>query len=313
MTGAAPTYLGVFGHTNIDYLARVRRLPGPDESMAFEGPVRALGGTAANIAVYAAALGTPVLLVSPVGDDFPREFEAQLRKHGVDLRHLQRIGGHPTPVCWIFTDDRERQLAFINQGAAQSPRAHRVEPRAVRAVEVVHLATGSPKHHLAASALAKREGKHVSFDPGQELSYVWTARSFRTMLGRSDTLFLNDAECKRALSYLSAQRPRDLLESVSELVLTHGRRGSEFMGPEGTVKAPAARPTRIVNTTGAGDAFRGGYYAAAWRGLPPLERLRWGNAAASFAVEAHSGQENVPTTRRLRMRLRPLQTPSVSS
>jgi sugar/nucleoside kinase (ribokinase family) len=275
-------------------LARAQRLPGPDESTAFEGPVRALGGPAANIAVYAAALGAPVLLSSFVGEDFPPEFERQLRRRGVDTRHLVKVSGAPTPVCWIFTDASERQAAFINQGAAKSPAARRVPRAAVERAQIVHLATGEVLHHQRAAALARRLGKRVAFDPGQELSYAWTAGTFRKMLSRTDTLFLNEGECRQALAYLGLDRAPDLLKFVQELILTHGRRGSEYLSATVRVRVRAAKAKRVVNTTGAGDAFRGGYYAAHWRGLPPRERLLWGGAAASFAVESESGQDLVP-------------------
>lgn len=299
-------FLTVFGHTNIDYLATVARLPGPDESMAFEGPVRALGGTAANIAVAAAALGTPVALASFVGDDFPPAFERALKRRGVDTRALVRLPNARTPVCWVFTDKRERQVAFINQGAAAQGGRRPVNRSAVEAASVVHLATGPPRHHLKAAALASSLGRSVSFDPGQELAYLWTPGSFRQILRTVDTLFLNDAERRQAMKYLHVGTDRGLLGHVDALVLTHGARGSEYLSRTEHVRAPAVRARRVVNTTGAGDAFRGGYYAAAYGGQSARARLLWGAAAASFAVESHGGQESLPTQSQLVRRLAPL-------
>ncbi len=296
-------FLTVFGHTNIDYLAAVDRLPGPDESMAFEGPVRALGGTAANIAVVAATLGAPVALASFVGPDFPEAFRTFLRRRRVDLRHLVVVPGATTPVCWIFTDPDERQVAFINQGAALQGAEWPVDRRSVEGSEVVHFATGPPAFHLRAGALAAGLGRHVAFDPGQELAYVWTPALFKRMLKLSDTLFLNDSERRTALRYLRLRKDRDLLNHVDALVLTHGRRGSEFLGARERLTQPAVPAKRLVNTTGAGDAFRGGLYAARWRGLDNADQLRWGAAAASFVVETASGPEAAPSVARLRSRL----------
>lgn len=70
------------------------------------------------------------------------------------------------------------------------------------------------------------------------------------------------------------------------------------------IRQSALPADRVVNTTGAGDAFRGGFYAAAWRGLGPADQLLWGAAAASFAVEAQGGLAGAPGLSRLRARIK---------
>ena len=297
-------FLTVFGHTNIDFIAHVPKIPAPDESTPFEGPVRSLGGTAANVAAWAGALATPVRLASMVGFDFPPQFERDLRRRGVDTRFLRRLRGSTTPVCWIFADPNEHQAAFINQGAALDGDRLPVDRAATRGAHFVHICTGPPRHHARVAAAARAAGAAVSFDPGQELSYAWTPTSFRTMLRRVDVLFLNDAELGRARRYLSASSERALLRFVPSLVITHGSKGSEYLSRDEHVSCPATRAARVVNTTGAGDAFRGGYYAAAYRGLSPRARLAWGAAAASLAVEAQGTQPPLPLTRAFHARLK---------
>ncbi len=299
-------FLSVFGHTNIDYLASVERLPAPDHSIAFEGPVRALGGTAANIAAWAASLGTPVKLASFVGGDFPVQFERELRLRGVDTRHLVRIKGAATPACWIFSAKDERSMAFVNQGASDKGGRRPVDRRAVLGAKVVHLATGPPGYHMRVAAFAAARGRAVAFDPAQELSYLWTPALLRRMLRHADVLFLNDSERRTAKRFLGAPSDRALLRHVGTLVLTHGRRGSEFLSASHHEIVPAVKAKRVVNAVGAGDAFRGGYYAALHRGLPPRERLLWGAAAASFSVESEGGQSAVVTPARLLRRLGPV-------
>jgi sugar/nucleoside kinase (ribokinase family) len=299
-------FLSVFGHTNIDYLASVKRLPAPDHSIAFEGPVRALGGTAANIAAWAASLGTPVKLASFVGDDFPEAFEEELAGRGVDTRHLVRVKGAATPACWIFAAKDERSMAFINQGAADKGGRGAVDRAAVLGARVVHLATGPPAYHTRVAAFAARQGRTVAFDPAQELSYLWTPTLLRRMLRFTDVLFLNDSERRIAKRYLGASSDRALLRHADALVLTHGRRGSEYLSASHHERVKAVKARRVVNAIGAGDAFRGGYYAALYRGLAPRERLLWGAAAASFAVETHGGQSAVVSEGRLMRRLRPI-------
>jgi sugar/nucleoside kinase (ribokinase family) len=287
--GRPAGYLAVSGHTNIDYLAHVKRLPGPNQSMEFTGTLRALGGTAANIALTAARLDVPTALISFVGADFPAPFSQELRAAGVDTRALVRVRGLTTPVCWIFTDPQERQVAFINQGAAVAADRHPVPASTIAAARVLHLSTGRPAHHLATAAAARRRGVAVHFDPGQELAYVWTRPLFRRMLARSDALFGNEGEMQVAMKYLGARNPKQLLDHVGLVVGTRGRKGSFALTAQGKTQVPGVRARRVVNATGAGDAFRGGFYAARYRSLSMDECLRWGAAAASLSVERPTG------------------------
>ena len=55
-------------------------------------------------------------------------------------------------------------------------------------------------------------------------------------------------------------------------------------------------PASVVeDTTGAGDAFRGGFYSGLWRSMPQRDCLLLGAATASFVVERQGPQTNVPT------------------
>jgi len=297
-------YLAVAGHTNIDYLAHVERLPGPHESMEFTGTVRALGGTAANIALASARLGVPTALLSFVGPDFPREFARELDGAGVDTRAVEALPGATTPVCWVFTDRRERQVAFIHQGSAAQADRRAVPTAAIARARVLHLATGRAKHHMRAAAEGARRGLEVYLDPGQELSYVWTPATLRAVLEHCDGLFLNEHEMRVAMRYLGARRAEDLLDHVGLIVGTRGGRGSFALTADGRVAAPAIRPRRVENSTGAGDVFRGGFHAAKYRSLPLRDCLRWGAAAASLAIERPTGAPAGLTVAALRRRMR---------
>lgn len=296
-------YLAVSGHTNIDYLAHVRRLPRPNQSMEFTGTVRALGGTAANIAVSAARLGVPTSLISFVGHDFPREFQEELESAGVGTGGLVRVPGKGTPVCWIFTDPDERQVAFMDQGAAAAADGRGLPPGSLAGARVVHLSTGRAKHHMRAAREARRKGLAVHFDPGQELSYVWDSDTFGRMVPLCDALFLNEHEMRLALGYLGVKRPNDLLDHVDLVVGTRGSKGSFALTAEGRVSVRATPARRVVNATGAGDVFRGGFYAARYRGLPLEECLRWGGAAASIGVERPTGAPSHLTVAAVKRRL----------
>ena len=287
--------VAVFGHTNVDHITLVPSFPPMNQSIQIEGFRRLWGGTAANVAVTAARLGVPTALASFVGEGFPPEFMSDLRASGLDLTDLTVVGGYPTPECFIFSDGDENQMAFVIQGPMEVAGDLDLQTHSIETAEIVHLATGSPEYHMRVAREAKRLGKRVCFDPGQELHYKWDAESFSSMLELADQLYLNDAELDRALKYTGLDNAGDLLDLVDTIVLTMGRGGSMIVDAEGPVEVPMVPAAVVEDTTGAGDAFRGGFYSGLWRGMPQRDCLLLGAATASFVVERHGPQTNVPT------------------
>jgi len=288
-------FVSVFGHTNVDHITLVPSFPPMNQSIQIEGFQHLWGGTAANVALVAARQGVPVSLASFIGEGFPAQFHEDLRGSGMDLTDLTEVDGYPTPECFIFSDGEENQMAFVIQGPMDVADELDLQTHSIEASSIVHLATGNPGYHLRVAREAGRLGKTVCFDPGQELHYKWTPETFAEMLELADMLFLNKPELGRALEYTGLTAPGDLLYLVDNLLITKGREGAELMDQDGTADVPMVPADTVEDTTGAGDAFRGGYYSGLWRELEPRECLLLGAATASFVVERQGPQTNVPS------------------
>lgn len=308
--GGRRNFLAVFGHTNVDHIANVPAFPPMNQSIEITRFETLWGGTAANIAAVAARQGVPVALASLVGGNFPVQFHEHLRELGVDLTEMRRVDDAPTPECYIFSDGEDNQVAFVIQGPMEQAHRQAVQRRALRSSDRVHLATGNPRYHIAVAKEAHRMGLPVAFDPGQELHYKWSREPFMEMLALADTLFLSEAEMRCTLHYTGLKSVEGLLDDVGKLVITLGRRGSRMLGRDGLdIAVGAVKARRVVDTTGAGDAFRGGFYSALWRGLGPEECMRLGAATASFVVEARGPQTNLPTFEQAIARANPVARP----
>ena len=287
-------FVSVFGHTNVDHITLVPSFPPMNQSIQIEGFRHLWGGTAANVAVVAARQGVPVALASFIGKGFPAQFHEDLRSSGMDLVDLTEVEGYPTPECFIFSDGKENQMAFVIQGPMDVADGLDLQTHSIETTGIVHLATGNPGYHLRVAREAGRLGKIVCFDPGQELHYKWSPDTFAEMLELADMLFLNQPELRRALEHTGLAAPEDLLDLVDSLLITRGREGAALMDHEGSVEVPMVPADPVEDTTGAGDAFRGGYYSGLWRGLEPRDCLLLGAATASFVVERQGPQTNVP-------------------
>jgi 6-phosphofructokinase 1/ribokinase len=262
-------FLTVYGHINEDVILRVDHLPGrgtaPVRSIA-----RRMGGTAANTALVAASLGVPTRIVARVGRAFPREFLEDLEGGGIELCVEVRHGEGPT--CYILSDGEE-QMAAIYQGPMDD-----TDPFPAYSSDYVHFATGPPEAFLPAREGA--EGR-VSVDPGQEISYRYSRETLRAMAMGADFFFCNEREYGIANAILGEPVER----FAKAVVLTLGGRGAELITESGRQRVEAFRPSRRLDTVGAGDAFRGGFYAALYRGMDVLDALRAGNAAACLWIQ----------------------------
>lgn len=287
-------FLCVFGHVNLDFIMSLERFPERNTSVDVVEKRRYFGGTGANVATVAASLGVPTALASFVGKDIPVEFKALMTQKGVDLQDLAEVDGYETPTVWIVSDSSHDQIAYVYQG----PMGHmdRFELRMEKASEAdhVHIMTGRPEYYLRLMRECVRMGKTISFDPAQEIHHIWTEGTFREAIGMCDAFFCNENELSTAMRYLGAKRPEDLLDHVDVLINTIGSRGSRIFTADGAVEIPAVKPAKVVDTTGAGDAFRAGYFAGIYRKYSILDSARIGASAASFVIEAKGSLTNVP-------------------
>lgn len=301
---AVRNFVGAFGHVVLDYILTVPHLPRPDTSIAILDRKRYFGGTAGNLARAAARLGTKTSLASFVGTDFPADYRAALAKDGVDLRDLRGVRGYPTPTAWVFSDPKGQQMTIIDQGP------WRIAPRmpllrhSIRDVELVHIGTGRPEYYAKVAEAAEDLGRPIAFDPAQELRYVYDRRRFRALFRKATYFFGNEAEVAQAMRFVGATSVVELLRTAEAVIVTRGARGSAVITRAGKFRIPAVRPERVVDVTGAGDAYRAGFYAGLSRGYDLRRCGILGSAVASFALEQKGTQTNLPSWTRAASRAR---------
>ncbi|HTT73015.1 MAG TPA: PfkB family carbohydrate kinase [Thermoplasmata archaeon] len=280
-----PRQLLVAGHVNVDRFLTVRLFPAPDRTVPIEGHRVALGGTAATIARVASRFGVASGLVARIGEGFPASFLEQLDREGIDLRGVERVPRVGTPTCYIVEDEDGDQRTLIDQGpmarAARAP----LPGRWMGEYAWLHLATGDPAYHLRLARAARRAGLRVAADPAQEIHYRWDRTRLLALLHDSEMLFGNRSEIAHAAGFVGARDPGRLLAHVPLVVRTEGTDGATALSRAGTVHVPARRVRRVRSIVGAGDAFRGGFYAGWFAGEPLRECLGAGVRSAAEWVE----------------------------
>ncbi len=288
-------FLCVYGHTNLDYIMSIGRFPELNTSVNVEQKKRYFGGTAANVATMSAALGTPTALCSYVGADFPPEFRGLMESKGLDLSDLVVVEEEETPTVWVFSDHEHNQIAYVYQGPMGTMENQALRMNAARVSEWVHVMTGRPLYYLSLMKECRRLDKKIAFDPSQEIHHVWNREWFGQAIQLADAFFCNENELRTALRYLGMRRPEDMLDKVGLLVNTVGSKGCVIYAQDGRTEVPAVRPRRVEDTTGAGDAFRAGFFSGLYRGSKLRDCAVLGATVSSFVIEEKGSLTNIPS------------------
>lgn len=289
-------FLCVYGHTNMDHLLELKRLPELNTSANVLSKRSFFGGTGANVATLSSALGVPTALVSYVGSDLPPAFRRLMESKGVILDELMEVEGRETPTVWIATDEEEDQVAYVFQGAMADMSSYQLQVKGAKEALAVHLMTGSPDYYLKLLSQPYMLRKRRALDPAQEIHHVWDAERFRKALGYTDMLFCNRNELATALRYAGKDSPEELLGSHREMqviVNTLGGHGARIYTKNEVLDVPAAK-VDVVDPTGAGDAFRAGFWAGLYRGMGWMDCGLLGCAAASFVVASPGSLTSIP-------------------
>jgi ribokinase len=269
-------HLTVVGSVNLDFVARVERLPLAGETVSGTTLQRYPGGKGANQALAARRLGADVRLVACVGADaMADEALVLLRAAGVDLSGIVVNTEAPTGLAMIAVSaDGENQIVVV-PGAN-----HMLRPAQITAGKnAVLCQLEIPVQTVEALATGVRGFFALNVAPAQPLS--------ENVLRRADLLIANENESKRYGAALHA--------GEGLVAITHGADGAALF-QRGREMARATPPRVIaVDTTGAGDAFSAALTLALIDGQLPAQALRFACTAGALATTRPGAQTSLPT------------------
>lgn len=251
-------------------------------SVSFVAPLykRHHGGTGANIAWNLKLLGQDPLLVGTVGTD-GGPYTALLDGYKISTKHIERRTDAITATAIIATDTAERQITFFHPGAD----ALGSHPDHEEFSDCVLCIIG-PRNAvlmLKAAQLCEKNAIPYLFDPGQ-LSHVFGRDEFRRAVKGSRGMIVNEYEWALASEKLKWSTD-DVTDACGLLVVTHGEEGLTLTDTKHELVVSAAKPDKIVNPTGAGDALRAGLLTGLGAGWSLEDAGRLGAVMGSFAVE----------------------------
>ena len=242
------------------------------------------GGCAANVAYALALHGVTPRLVASVGSDFG-PYAEWLAARGVDLSGTRVHDDCLTASCFITTDRDNNQITGFYPGAMGRARDVTLEglPGGRPALAIV--SPNDPDAMRAYPAECRRLGIPFVYDPGQQVIAL-SGEDLAAGLDGARVLVCNDYE----LSVVQQKTGLDvdgLLGRCEVVVTTLGAKGSR-VHPRGeaAIEVPAAPVDEVLDPTGAGDAYRGGFLRGMLGGADWETCARLGTLTAAYCVSA---------------------------
>ena len=278
--------LGVFV---ADLAFRAGKLPAIGETIAGSGFAVGPGGKGSNQAVAAARAGSDVTFISRIGNDAFGELALKTwTVNGIRPRVTQTAAA-PTGAAFIYVHETRGENAIIVvPGAAMDLCAADVDAAAdaIRASRVFVTQLEQPMDAARRGLeIARAAGSITVLNPAPAIELD------DAILALSDFVVPNENEAE-ALTGIAvvdldaARRAGDglLARGAGTALITLGERGALFHAKDRSVHIPPFAAGKVVETTGAGDAFVGGFAASLAGGKKPLEAAYFGSATAGISV-----------------------------
>lgn len=294
--GKGVAILGIFV---ADLAFRAGRMPVMGETIAGSAFAMGPGGKGSNQAVAAARAGAKVTFISKLGRDAFGEIALDTwREEGITPRVAQ--AEIATGAAFIYVNDKTGENAIIVvPGAAGTITPEDVTDAADAIRDATVFVTQLEQPVPAARRgleIAKAAGVTTVFNPAPAASFD------DALYPLCDYVVPNETEATALtglpLSSLDdARRAGDALlaKGCGTAIITLGDKGALFHNRKNSVHLPAVQAGPVVETTGAGDAFVGGFAAALARGDEPLDAVRFATVVAGISVTRAGTAPSMPS------------------
>jgi sugar/nucleoside kinase (ribokinase family) len=297
MTIKANSKICVIGDINVDVITL---LSGPLQKNTDTTSVNAitLGGSTCNIAVWLTHLGVETDLVGAIGDDVLGTWViTQLQAFGVSDKNIRTITNNRTGTCVILVDETGARSmmpdfgANLVQGVDQELENLISESDIVVMSAYTFLRPESRKFALDVLESVDKSNARMVIDAASS-SPITNAGpdKVRKYLVRADLVLANEDE----FAVLAVGAPEDWTSEFKNLIVKRGERGALWLSKGQEVASVKAEEVKVLDTTGAGDAFCAGLLSqlrlrSNWENLADVDY------AHSLLVASHTAGENCKT------------------
>ncbi len=289
--------LGIGGVTT-DQIGVVDHIPGSDEVIRLQDYRVEQGGMVATALVAAARLGAEAEFLGAVGDDANGRFLLdRFSAEGVSTTGVQMHPGGISAFSFILVDSRSGKRTIIHEPGVQRSRSLKIPRREAKellaGVGYLHLDGFWMDTAVELAREAKGMGITITLDIGQNQRDP----EIETLLRLADYVIPSLPFARRFSKSDRVERAAEILlgYGAGAVIQTLGEQGAFVMVRDGKSFTVPAFPVRVVDTTGAGDSFHGGFVYALSRNYALKEAVIIASAVAALKCTKLGGQSGLPS------------------
>ncbi len=282
------------GAASIDFVYQLPEAPRADSPAAklrISQHLVSPGGQTATVLCTCASLGLRTKFVGTLGHDpHAATLAHALHGRGVNITDIISRPCH-TPYAVILVDERHgERIVLWHREAACALTAADIRPEHVAAARVVHVDDVDVTAALTAADLGRAAGARVTSDIEQVTPLT------RALVEAVDVAIFAEHVPQALVPGASHDDALRVLQTRADqlMCVTMGARGAMLLAG-GELYRVAGHAVPVVDTTGAGDVFRGAFITALLRGDAPADILRVANAAAAASCTKLGAIGGVPT------------------
>lgn len=250
------------------------------------------GGAPLNLLAAASKFGISTVFIGKVGDDlFGRQLKETVSACGIDDAGLITDKGHNTTLAIVKLDETgDRDFSFYRRHGADifiSP--EEINEDLIRSSRIFHFGSLSLTNEPARSAteaalrIAKESGCVISYDPNYRAP-LWSDKKVATQMIKKHLDKVDIMKISRDELEMIGLSEKDLINmGIVALIVSDGKKGADIYTKDGSEHIDA-RPSRTIDTTGAGDILFGGFLAAFLADRCRLDTLTLQKAAGYLSV-----------------------------
>jgi len=256
---------------------------------------RSWGGTAGNVAFSMKMLGGEPVLVSVLGKD-GRDYLEYMNNFGLKTDYILSDKNLNTASAYITTDADDNQITAFFGGPLSRAKDNRLSEMVKEKFDLAIISPTDKEVMIQHLKECKEMGIKSVFDPGQQIT-AFSEIELKKMISQAEFVIGNDYEIK-LLQERTGWSDEEILKNTNVLITTLGENGSVVKTSNGeTVTAGICAPLSFDDPTGAGDAYRAGFFVGYEKGFDWKVCAQMGAVAASYAIEVYGTQEHQFTTK----------------
>ncbi len=300
------------GAALIDIIAKIKRHPIQDDEVFVPNLQIMSGGAAANTAYACKLLGLKVAFIGKIGykDEFGNKIINDFREVSLNTSLIKYSQKQGTGLAYVAIDGSGDRRIYAYSGAANSLSSNDIIAEEILKAKTIFLSSlKNLEPFKKAANIAKTNKIPIILNPGM-LVIEQDYNTIRGLLGNIDILIISEREFLYLFQVVDTKLNNHIIKEkvttlfklgINVIIITMGKKGAWLINSEKSELIKPIKVDKIIDTTGAGDAFSAGFIYGFIKNLSfKFEDLKFnvkiGNFIAGKCIQELGARNGIPTT-----------------